>query len=200
MNLRGYNLTKEHSLFPTCVMEFDLRDSIDQINTLIEEIKSSEYSSHELIGNGVSSFYSGKRILDYESIKPLRSTIDLCIKDYITKTGLDELFITNSWWNRLGVGDFVEPHRHYASVVSGALYPEVYNGSSSIYFNSPISIYKMTELYKNPVTEYSTQKIALPAKQFHMYLFPSWLEHGVLPNETENRLVVSFNTERCRQD
>lgn len=199
MNLRGYTLTKEHALFPTCIMEFDLSDSIEHIQVLINEIENSDHSSHELIENGVSSFYSGKRILDYETVKPLRSTIDLCIKDYVVRTGLDDLFITNSWWNKLGVGDFVEPHRHYASVVSGAFYPKLNTGSSSIYFNSPLSIYKMAELYKNPITEFSVEKIALPAKLNHMYLFPSWLEHGVLKNETDNRIVVSFNTERCRR-
>lgn len=200
MNLRGYSLQKEHSVFPTCIMEFDLSDSRDQIEVLLEEIEKSNFSSHELIANGISSFYSGERILDHERLKSLRSTIELCIKDYVQKTGLDDLFIANSWWNKLGAGDFVEPHRHYASIVSGAFYPKVYSGSSSIYFNSPISIYKMAELYKNPITEYSVQKIALPAKQYHMYLFPSWLEHGVLTNETDNRIVVSFNTDRCRQD
>lgn len=200
MNLRGYRLTKEHSLFPTCVMEFDLSDSADQIKTLIDEIDNSECGNHELIGKGISSFYTGKRILDHESIKPLRDTIELCLKDYVLKTGLEDLFIANSWWNELSVGDYVDPHRHYASVVSGAFYPKVVNGSSSIYFNSPIAIYKMGELYKNPITEYSVEKIALPAKQNHMYLFPSWLEHGVQHNQTESRLVVSFNTDRCRQN
>ena len=41
----------------------------------------------------------------------------------------------------------------------------------------------------------------MPIKESHLYLFPSWLEHGSRTNNTEHdRWTVSFNTAACSQE
>ena len=43
---------------------------------------------------------------------------------------------------------------------------------------------------------FSAVDAEISIKEGHLYLFPSWLEHGVKLNSTTNRIVVSFNTDR----
>ncbi len=195
MNLRGYRLKETHALFPVCVMEFDLSDSKSDIDALVKIIQTSESSQHEFVSNGTSSYHNRSNILDHPDLKSLKSTIELCIKDYCAKTGLDSISIANSWWNKIGKGGAVDYHRHRCSVISGAFYPLVDNSSSGLILNSPIDQYRMNEAYRT-YNEFSAQHVILAAKQYHMYLFPSWLEHGVRDNQTDNRIVVSFNADR----
>lgn len=195
MSLRGYSLKETHALFPTCVMEFDLSENIETINVLLDIIKQSRSDNHEFISGGESSYHSGYNILDFKEVKPLKDIIELCINDYCIKTGLDKVSIANSWWNKLGTGGNVDYHRHYCSIISGAFYPLAGPGSGELIFNSPLSHYRMNEAYKT-YNHFSAQHIVMPAKQYHMYLFPSWLEHGVKMNNAEDRLVVSFNADR----
>jgi uncharacterized protein (TIGR02466 family) len=195
MNIRGYKIKETRALFPTCVMEFDLSDSITDIEALLEIIDTSESTQHELIKNGKSSFHSGYNILDLETVRPIKQIIELCLLDYCSATGLDKVTIANSWWNKINRDGSLGFHRHTCSVVSGAFYPRISPNSSSLTFISPISQCKMNDSY-NKYTEFSTQLHEFSVKQNHMYLFPSWLEHGVNTNNSEERTVISFNADR----
>ena len=44
-------------------------------------------------------------------------------------------------------------------------------------------------------TPYGVYEIDIPIKENHLYLFPSWLEHGSRVNNTDgDRVTMSFNT------
>jgi hypothetical protein len=43
---------------------------------------------------------------------------------------------------------------------------------------------------------FSALETEIDIKENHLYLFPSWLDHGVNVNTTSNRIVISFNTDR----
>lgn len=197
MNLRGYRLKETHALFPTCVMEFDLSDSISDINVLLDIITNSPTSPHELVNNGESSYHIGSNILDDTRIKSLKDTIDLCLNDYCSAVGLGRIAISNSWWNKMNVNGTVETHRHFCSVLSGAFYPSAPLGSGELFFKSPIDGLKMNDPYVKP-SEFSTSQVAFIPKNNYLYIFPSWLEHGVKSNQAEGRIVVSFNADRFR--
>ena len=50
-------------------------------------------------------------------------------------------------------------------------------------------------------TPYSVYEFDVDIKENHLYLFPSWLEHGSRVNNTEeDRVTVSFNTNPCHPD
>jgi len=77
--------------------------------------------------------------------------------------------------------------------VSAAYYPKVDQGSAGLNFVSPLQPYRMHELF-NKNTEYNTKTVEVPCEQGVLYLFPSWLEHFSNPNQTDERITISFNT------
>ena len=198
MNLKGYHIEKTFSLFPSCVVDFDLSGHTS-ISTLLEIINETKQfcQPHGLLENSISSF-GLIPILDDPRLVNLKNTMQLCIFDYASIAGLENIYITNNWYNIMGAGARVNAHRHYGSTVSGAFYPLLESGSSNLFFNSPISQCKMNDITPESNFEnlFSAVDAEISIKEGHLYLFPSWLEHGVKLNSTTNRIVVSFNTDR----
>lgn len=198
MNLKGYTIEKTFSLFPSCVIDFDLSQHSD-ISTLLEIIEETKNlcKPHGLLEDSISSF-GIIPILDDPRLVNLKNTIQMCIFDYAAITGLEKIYITNNWYNIMSVGSRVTAHRHYGSTVSGAFYPSMELGSSNLFFNSPIAQCKMNDILteQGEHNDFSALESEISIKQGHLYIFPSWLDHGVNVNKTSNRIVISFNTDR----
>ena len=198
MNLKGYHIEKTFSLFPSCVVDFDLSGHTS-ISTLLEIINETKQfcQPHGLLENSISSF-GLIPILDDPRLVNLKNTMQLCIFDYASIAGLENIYITNNWYNIMGAGARVNAHRHYGSTVSGAFYPSLTLGSSNLFFNSPIAQCKMNDIAtaQGEHNVFSALETEINIKENHLYLFPSWLDHGVNVNNTSNRIVVSFNTDR----
>jgi len=43
-------------------------------------------------------------------------------------------------------------------------------------------------------SEYNIKNVEVACEQGSLYLFPSWLEHYTNPNQTDDRITISFNT------
>ncbi len=187
---------KEINLFPTLVMEFDLNSKVNP-QLLYNELKKVDAKEHlYLEGPGKSTYdkTEGKVLdLDIPLIKTLKTELQNCVDLYAQKTALVKTIITQSWCSTMNQGSSLVFHRHEASVISGAYYPKVPQGSVGLTFESPIEMYKMAEVY-NDITEYNMKDVTVPATEGYLYLFPSWLKHGSKINTTDNRMVVSFNT------
>ena len=112
----------------------------------------------------------------------------------VTKTNyIDELkhhtiVITSSWFAELNKNQHHHIHAHGASAISGAYYIKC-NGNEPLYFHNPNKLMATT-----PVLTFMQQVIPYPTCVGKMILFPSWLEHNVMSNQSDNaRLVLSFN-------
>lgn len=107
------------------------------------------------------------------------------------------LKMCHSWVNINGKGGYVVPHQHYAStdaytMFSGAFYinrPEPDGGDLMIL--DPLDMLKFQAPGKN-WKAYEYEPIEVHSK--HLVLFPSWLKHTSVPNQSdENRIVMSFD-------
>ena len=109
--------------------------------------------------------------------------------------------ISGSWYNILPKGGRTERHRHESSVISGAYYIDLPEGDFGKFFVvSPLQPYMMC-VHNVKETPYGMYFYDVPIKEKHLYLFPSWLEHGSRVNNTEHdRWTVSFNTSQCSHD
>lgn len=197
MNLKGYTIERKYSLFPTCVIEFDLSNHPD-IPLLLNIINETTHlcQSHGVLENSISSFGIFSVLHDTRLVA-LKNSIQMCLFDYASIAGLEKIYITNSWYNIMHIDSKVNSHRHYGSTVSGAFYPLLEIGSSNLSFNSPIAQCKMNDLPAGSEDNvFSSLSAEVAIKQGHLYLFPSWLEHEVNSNKTNNRIVVSFNSDR----
>ena len=111
------------------------------------------------------------------------------VNDFISNdtyhVGVDSLWANV---NNKGVGNY--PHIHSGDL-SGVFYLKVPDNSGNIVFI-------------NPAQRSERQTIRVSNREIHVkplvcLLFPSWLEHYVKPNESEeNRISISFNISEVR--
>lgn len=186
-----------YNLFPTCVMTFDFKDH-PQTSKAIEIIDSTVLDQHDLLKDGTSSFddyNKNSAILNNPELYELRNDIEKCVHQYSLITGLMKISVSNSWFNIMNNGGIVKRHRHEGSVVSGAYYIRAKEGSSNLYFKSPIEIYRMFDIFSPDAnTIYNVQDQEMECNEGTLILFPSWLEHGTNENQNNDRTVISFNT------
>tara|TARA_B100001059_G_C17828989_1_gene583322 strand:+ start:2564 stop:3151 length:588 start_codon:yes stop_codon:yes gene_type:complete len=187
------------NLFPTLVEEYDLSGSpdFDTFKKIIKEDVESEGEGqtglHSLACGGKSSHGRWDPFTMSES-HPLQHCIIPFLQDYVDTVCSSPLCFGNAWYNVLPPGGFTKRHRHEHSVVSGALYLDLPQNSGNLYFVSPLQQYRMCELFRTEC-EYNAYEIDMNIKENHLYLFPSWLEHGSRVNESDqDRIMVSFNT------
>ena len=185
---------KSINLFPTLMKEYDLTDSpgLDAFKKVIFE--KGQTSVHGLAVNGRSS-HGGFDPLNFEESMPMLQSFMQCLDDYTTESGNWPTIISGSWYNILPKGGFTHRHRHESSVISGAFYVTLPDGDhGNFYVLSPLQPYMMC-MHHIQTTPYSTYEFDVDIKENHLYLFPSWLEHGSRENNTDkDRVTVSFNT------
>lgn len=185
-----------HNIFPTSVMEFDLNNSVDT-KLLWNELKEIRLEDHPLLTKGgKSSYFPGNTNLldsDIPLVSKLKEQIEISLKTYTNQTGLIPVSITNSWLSIMSANTMLLPHRHEASVISGAYYPHIPEGSVGLTFMNPLKPYRMCEVYAHS-TEYSADEGTMPVKEGCLYVWPSWLEHKSDINNVDERAVISFNT------
>lgn len=183
-------------IFPTTIMLFDLSDELDDMDDLISNYQGTP---HALIDNNGSSNYGtgsnggASDFLIESGNSKLKRLLQKCVSMYTDQMSLKSCIIVNSWMNHIGQNGSVRQHRHEGSVISGALYPKLDEGSVGLTFHSPIKPYRMNDLFIEE-NYLNTYYHTVEAKQNHLVLFPSWLEHSTEMNKTENRYVLSFNT------
>ena len=181
-------------LFPTLLEEYDLSGApgLDYLKRHIKE--NGKNNEHSLAVNGVSS-HGGWDPLDDENCRPIIEVLHECLTDYNHKIGNYPTIVSGSWYNILPKGGFTAPHRHESSVISGAFYLQLPEGDhGQFYVMSPLKPYMMC-IHNIQPTQYCVYEMDIPIKENHLYLFPSWLEHGSRVNNTdEDRITMSFNT------
>lgn len=182
-------------IFPTLISCFDLSDhpSLGKVVDIIEN-GNHNLRPHGLLKEGLSSI-GNTDFLALKEIEDLRDAIQGAVNIYTKEAGLEACTIAHSWFNILTYDHEVKPHRHEGSVISGAFYPYVDEGSVGLNFESPLKPLKMNDITESQ-TQYSSYTSSIEARTGLLILFPSWLVHYTDPNQSEKRMTISFNTIR----
>lgn len=187
---------EDRQLFPTTIMIFDLSDEVGDLSYLTENYQGTPHSLVE--NNGTSNYgtaeYGGAGSwVEQAGGSDLLHVLQKCVNIYADQLSLNPVRIVNSWMNHMGPGGKVQHHIHEGSVVSGAFYPKLAEGSVALRFNSPIRGYRMNDLFvdENSINSYYHY---VEPKENQLVLFPSWLEHETETNNSEYRYVISFNS------
>tara|TARA_B100000579_G_scaffold432931_1_gene450729 strand:- start:1102 stop:1773 length:672 start_codon:yes stop_codon:yes gene_type:complete len=112
---------------------------------------------------------------------------------------IPHLKIGSSWATQFDEGDYAHQHNHLPDEISGVYYYQVperkkidepvnqYEGY--LYFVSPVQGH-----YFSPMTS-PQQKLYITPEKGRLVLFPSYLEHAVMPcsNHDKARISISFN-------
>ena len=133
----------------------------------------------------------------------LKKFIEGHIKTYVKNilNPVEELdfYITQSWinLNKPGHGHF--KHSHANSILSGIYYIATVENDGVCFYdpNATIKHHLAFELKKDERSEYVDSAAAdMSINTGDLFIFPSWLEHGVEsnPKATTNRISLAFNT------
>jgi uncharacterized protein (TIGR02466 family) len=167
------------------------------------DVTALEYSSRIPTG-GSYNFLSStdKNVLDRPEFGAVRDLITREVETYTRKVLLVsrriEFYVTNSWVNIHGRGQFAGPHAHGNSLISGVLYLKVTETSGAIVFHRDVSSLvpfpPTLDLDMDSFNLYNCKSWGHTPKANDICLFPSVLMHSVQPNESdEERWSLAFN-------
>lgn len=110
------------------------------------------------------------------------------------RIGYDEFEITACWATVLMPGAEHKAHCHPNNFLSGVYYLRTHPGADTISFHDPRS---QTGVLRPPVAELTaanTDQIVVRVKNGTLLVFPSFLQHSVDANRSEEeRISISFN-------
>lgn len=186
-----------HSAFPIPIAKSKLnrKFSREEAKEIEKIAKNCRDNQHNIVSS--SSFI----FRDFLGLKDLESFIYKHIKKYADTTlsirgDNQSLEITQSWLNITNSGQQHHRHEHPNSIVSGVFYINTIKDDSIIFYNPNHKIYKHLSLSHEkgePDSYNNGLKMGITAGE--LILFPSWLEHSVdINNTNESRISIAFNT------
>ncbi len=138
-------------------------------------------------------------ILNLPENSKLREKIKYYINDFANNAlgFVGEYEITQSWVSIKKPFQMHYPHIHPNSIISGVLYFDNSDGAESIVFykNIDATDYVMRPALNHTIdTVFKHTETSLAVENRMLVLFPSYLKHGVMTNQSEvNRYSLAFN-------
>lgn len=199
---------EEHDLFPTMVLVFHNFLSDDERKIMLDWSRHTKKSNHRALdGDAVSSHGYDNPIKDFPIVNAIEEMVNTCdgcgslaskigeaLNNYSNRSGFMLTELKNSWINIQHRDSNLRSHRHAGSAISGALYLNVDDDSSQIYFDNPNPYIQFNSV--NQDTQYTFEWYRFKPENGMLILFPGWLSHGSRGevNKSNERVVLSFNT------
>lgn len=191
--------------WPTPIFDFHCPDDIENLHTTIiahilqEEQNSSGTFQHSVVGDSGYHSRSDLLELDTEWSRVLKLYLSEISKQAYTAFTGSDLDISKcelrSWAIILRSGDVSMTHVHPQSELSGVYYlqiPKYMNvtrGEGCLRFVDPRSLAKFSKIFQH-------QDLNHIPKTATGVVFPSWLEHYVMPHHRDqDRISISWNLE-----
>jgi uncharacterized protein (TIGR02466 family) len=136
-------------------------------------------------------------VLDKPELASLKSSLLDGVQNYMdTIICADpnvKAYITQSWVNYTGPGQFHHKHCHQNSYLSGVFYISADASTDKISFYS--NTYNQINVKPTEWNIFNSESWWYPVKTGQLLLFPSHLTHAVLPKHDSNiRISLAFNT------
>jgi uncharacterized protein (TIGR02466 family) len=175
------------NLFPTKIFIADGVLEEEYINSIKDDILNTSIE----VKNWQSQPYIHK-IIKY---KPLVDKVNYLATKVLEekKYVFDTFEITNMWSNILKKGEFHSPHTHSNNILSGVYYIQS-DKTSDIHFYDPRPQADVLSPKKSELNFDNASIWKIDSFKNRIILFPSWLQHYVPTNDTNNlRISISFN-------
>jgi len=183
-----------HGVFPIPVYSTKRDSNSDST----EEKEIEDIIEEGMINNG-NRDYSNNSYIFNTKLKKIKEFCEQHIKIYVKeiinpKEGLD-FYITQSWLNLTKPGGSHQMHAHANSIISGAFYIQTDVGQTISCYNTHKNYQPAIE-FDETGTLWNSNISNFNVSNNQLLLFPSWLVHGVAPNEKQTKDVISlsFNT------
>lgn len=183
-------------VFPTFIWKVQLVPGFHRsVNEKILELLASKMGPAPELADG-AAWQSDQSLHELEDLSDLVS----CFEDTagtvlrFLRIGFDKFEITACWANVSARGASHRIHSHPNNFLSGIYYVQVQPGADTVNFHDPRS---QTGIIRPPVTELTmenTDQVVVGVRNGTLLLFPSYLQHSVDPNRSdERRISLSFN-------
>lgn len=161
---------------------------------------STHNTCHMLDDDGVLVYqtvnFLEKMQRQLSSCSSIVDDINYCINETGKEYALDELKITNSWFNIQNEESILHTHIHPMSILSGAIFINADENSTKLQFEN---LNRQVHYFRNNDhlnTEYTYTHFYFDPIPGTMIIFPSWLPHGsIYKNKSKNRITISFNSQ-----
>ena len=189
---------KIHSLFPQAVYFSTLERALteEELKTIDEYKKKTKKNSGNKFSTDLEQFTTDSYVLKHKTLKNLKEDLTTKIKEYFNEIVCtnDSItpYITQSWFKYTETGQFHHSHHHLNSYLSGIFYIRAKKEEDEIVFNK--SNDRQLALIVTKPNSFNAMSCRLSVQTGDVILFPSTLEHEVLPKKgTDLRICLSFN-------
>lgn len=191
-----------HTLFPVPIYTTEITNPIIQqkFEGVYEKLKgegafvyNGGWNSHKL--NDIE--FRGNIIDDYdlsEFRQEVLNHLSLYLK-HLNYDGDNTCYFVSSWMTQSTNRDYFHAHTHGYHDISGAYYVKTNGDDGDFYFDNPVP-----GVGTNYACKGLQSRMSIKPKVGLLMLFPSFLQHGVFTNTTDNdRVSVSFNIDLERK-
>lgn len=186
----------QHIAFPTLLSVFRLHnfEALNQrLLNLIYQVKKLDTGCK---ASNVLGWHSQGNLFEFGEMQEFRQQVDRAVAQVATAMGYGDVAISpaNCWANINPKYASNKIHNHANCLFSGVYYVQTPENCGMIMFYDP----RPTKNFYSPrvkeYTAYTADALAHPAEAGTLIIFPSWLDHGVEPNLSEqDRVSLSFN-------
>ena len=183
-------------MFPTLVWKIQLRAKLHEAMDakILAALARMRRDAPQLASG--QGWQSEQTLHELEEFLDLISCVDKAAKSVLRflRIGYNAVEITGCWATVLGKGAVHRAHSHPNNFLSGVYYVRTHPGADTISFHDPRN---QTGIIKPPVVELTgenTDLVVLSVKNGTLLIFPSYLQHSVDTNRSEEeRISISFN-------
>ena len=182
-------------LFPTPILKCEDFLNTSEINDIFEILKSKTIFENNIIVGGKSSHNANGHENIIQTLG-LEDKIQEKLNVYTDKIKIHAVSILSSWFNIQDIGSVLKLHMHTQSLLSAAIYINVDEKSSPLFFYNPNSTSHYSfSMHGRTQDGFNMHHQQFKPKNGEMFIFPSWLLHGSddMQNETKDRTVISLN-------
>ncbi len=146
------------------------------------------------LGGWQSNFLNMNDISSKLFFEVMERIHDLCCHFNLKTSDID--YDWHTWININKTGDMNISHAHGISLFSGVFYVKAEEKCGNIIFKNPM-ILQQFAIGERKIEKYNSFNSItwhIPPKSGDLIIFPSWLEHYVEPNlSNEDRISIAFN-------
>ena len=185
---------KSKDMWPTTTYTFTVSNIDNQFikdKVLEREQKGLGFRFDPIQGGG---WQSNKDLLDYE-FSFLKKSLLVGVNEILSQIYVDDASIKmiNSWANISQKGECTMPHIHEEASWS-CVYYVTPTEDANLYFKDPRLLEYMDKSHHHLRQPYANMIRKRPFNTGEAILFPSWLEHGVAPNTSDDaRISIACN-------
>jgi uncharacterized protein (TIGR02466 family) len=183
-------------LFPTLVWKMQLsRDTYEPINEKIKaKLAELARATPDLAPGGkLQTDQTLHHLSEFQELREIINVAATGVLEFL-KIVYDSLELTGCWANISPPGDAHRPHTHPNNYLSGVYYVQTQEGADTISFDDPRPQTNVISPVTSEITDENAGQIHITTRNGLLVLFPSWLQHQVPPNKSDQaRISIAFN-------